>query len=219
MHDPEFDEMARRAAGVTRRGALAALAGGALLALPDGLAANDKAKRRRQRKQRQAKRASWPNLRPIWFTLTNHTPNAALVSYGDQFNCCNVLSRDVTIPPFSRKVFSSGFNEEITGTFGFLWINDHYWVSISNLPTVRPVLYAAVGGQPAGSTFCCLPPPAGALAVDGRPLSQGNLTSFKLAGHSFWVARNKDTNYLVFEVMLPATLGAPPATPTSRLLG
>jgi hypothetical protein len=37
-------------------------------------------------------------------------------------------------------------------------------------------------------------------------MSPGHLSSFNLAGHSFWVTRERDTNYIVVSVILPATL-------------
>lgn len=108
--------------------------------------------------------------------------------------------------PNSRVAVSSGFNESILGTYGFLWINERFWISFTNRPLRRPTLTAGLDGQPADGAWVCLPPPPGtAIRGTGR-VDAGTLTSFRMGDHSFWVRREQDTNDIVFTVILPHTL-------------
>lgn len=210
MDDAGFNTPVRRIMQhTTRRSVVATLLGGVLLAREAPRAgATREAKRRKARRKRGS--LPYPRLRPVWFWIENPGDHPVVVSHGDGQTCCKVLNRSLTVPPRSKRAFSSGYNEELF-TRGFVWINERFWISVNNLPAHRPALTAAVDGQATGTSFCCLPPPAGINAVTDRPMSAGDLTSFSLGGHSFWVKREKDTNYLVFSVILPATLGPPPA--------
>ncbi|MCA9878062.1 MAG: hypothetical protein KC442_09775 [Thermomicrobiales bacterium] len=188
---------------VTRRGAFAALVAGAVL--NKTAPGSDATKRAKRRKARKRKSTDPTRIRPIYIWIQNPTPNPVTLAYGDGRWCCNVLNREVTVPPHGKVAVSSGYNTDTDDTWGFLWIKERYWVSFHNTWLQRPDLTAALDGQPVGR-WCCLPEPRGTLVVDARPMSIGALTSFRLADHSFWVQRERDTNYIVFTVILPPTI-------------
>jgi len=188
---------------LTRRNALAAVAAFALLS--SGAPGGEATRKGKRRKARKRKSASLPRPRPIYIWVQNPGPNPVTLAHGDRRTCCYVLDPAVTIPPFSKVAVSSGFNTDTEHTWGFIWINERYWISFHNTFFQRPDLTAALDGQP-GYDWCCLPDPLGTVVVNARPMSVGDLTSFRLAEHSIWVSRENDTNYIVFTVILPATL-------------
>jgi hypothetical protein len=201
-----FELPLRRAARrVTRRGALAATLGCLLLArnAAEG-EATKKAQRRKARRKRQ--KQAFPNLRPIYIWVQNPGTKPATFSYGDGQASCGVVKRDVVVAPNARVAVSSGFNESILGTYGFLWINERFWISFTNRPWQRPTLTAVLDGQPAEGGWVCLPPPPGTTIRSAQRMDVGTLTSFRMDDHAFWVSREKDTNYIVFTVILPHTL-------------
>ncbi|MBL8129545.1 MAG: hypothetical protein JNM64_18055 [Chloroflexia bacterium] len=202
----EFDmRLGRTARHVTRRSALAATLGGLLLAqaATEG-EATKKARRRKARRKRQ--KQSFPNLKPIYIWVQNPGTKPVTFDYGDGQGSCGVLKRGVVVAPNSRVAVSSGFNESILGTYGFLWINERFWISFTNRPLQRPTLTAVLDGQPVDGGWVCLPPPPGTTIRGAERMDVGALTSFRMADHSFWVSREKDTNYIVFTVILPHTL-------------
>lgn len=209
MEEHHFAALLREAGTpTTRRAALAAILGSGLaLNLPDASQATEKAKRRKARRKRQARNATATSLRPIKFRVVNPGPNSVTIDYGDYYplRCCHIM-QSLTLGVGESEPLGT------TNHTGFLWVAGRYWIDVFNRPILTPWVSVAVDGQPAENPqSCCLPPPAGINAVTDRPMSAGDLTSFSLGGHSFWVKREKDTNYLVFSVILPATLGPPPA--------
>lgn len=200
----EFAERLRwMGRGVTRRSALAAVAAGVWLGRDaTGSEATRKGKRRKARKRTSA---SLPRLRPISIWVQNPGPNPVTLAHGDGRGCCYVLNPAVTVQPFSKVAVSSGYNTDTDHTWGFVWTNERYWISFHNTWLQRPDLTAALDGQP-NNDWCCLPDPLGTVVVNARPMSVGDLTSFRLAEHSIWVSREPDTNYIVFKIILPATL-------------
>jgi hypothetical protein len=186
----------------TRRATLSALLGGALLG---GRAMRSDAARKAKRRKTRKRKSGFPRLRPIYIWIQNPGANPVTLAHGDAEWCCHVLNRSITVPPYSRVAVSSGYNANDSYTRGFVWINERYWISFNNAPLQRPDLTSAFDGQPA-SGWCCLPEPSGTTVVDRRPMSVGAQTSFTHAGHSYWVSREPDTNYIVFTIILPATL-------------
>lgn len=201
-----FELLLRRAARrVTRRSALAATLGGLLLARDAAeSAATKKAQRRKARRKRQ--KQSFPTLRPIYIWVQNPGTQPVTFSYGDGQAGCGVLKRDVVVAPNTRVAVSSGFNESILGTYGFLWINERFWIGFTNRPLQRPTLTAVLDGQPADGAWVCLPPPPGTTIRGAERMDVGALSTFRMADHLFTVRRETDTNYIVFTVFLPHTL-------------
>lgn len=200
------DMLLRRAAGhMTRRGALAATLGGLLLARTASEGeATKKAKRRKARRKRQKQLTL--NLRPIYIWVQNPGTKPVTFDYGDGQGSCGVVQRSVVVAPNSRVAVSSGFNDTIVGTHGFLWISERFWISFTNRALQRPTLAAALDGQPADGGWVCLPPPPGTTIRGAERMDVGALTTFRMADHLFTVRREKDTNYIVFTVFLPYTL-------------
>lgn len=189
----------------TRREALAggALLGGALLlGDPSASAANDKARRRKRRQRGAAGAGVRP--RPFKLLLHNRGVNPVTLSYGD-FGCCNVLLQDIVVPAGELQVVSSGRNNFFF-TAAFLWINERYWLHFDNYPAHRPDVSAAIGGEPAGSKFCCLPPPHPPAVVNDAKLDVGKGVPITMEGHEFLIVRRHDTNYIMVSVYLPTTL-------------
>lgn len=201
-----FDTLLRRAARrVTRRGALAATLGGLLLAgnATEG-GATKKAQRRKARRKRQKQLTL--NLKPIYIWVQNPGTKPAAFDYGDGQGSCGVVKRGVVVAPNSRVAVSSGFNDTIVGTHGFLWISERFWISFTNRALQRPTVTAVLDGQPADGGWVCLPPPPGTTIRGAERMDVGALTTFRMADHLFTVRREKDTNYIVFTVFLPHTL-------------
>lgn len=203
--DTLFQNVARQ---MTRRGALATVVSGMLLARDAAsIDANARARRRRNRTKQKNNRCPSPfRLKPIWIWVQNRGTKEVTLAHGDGANCCYVLNEGVRVLPGARVAVSSGYNENCNYTRGFVWINEKFWLSFDNAVGQRPDVTAALNGQPPGDRFCCLPPPAGQHLLHDAPMTIGQKRSITMDGHVFEVTRERNTNYIVFTVALPATL-------------
>jgi hypothetical protein len=213
MEAHRFDVLLARAVRQTsRRAALAALVGGALLlANPAASDATNKAKRRKRRKRR-GRSASAPGASPSWVWIENPGPNPVRVSHGepvghDYPRCCFYINQGVTIPPGGRLPFAARGNF-LTSTTAFVVIADRYWLVFDNPEVNRPDVSAAIDGPPTYSNgnrqVCC--GNAGTTVVRERALGEEQTTYITMLSRVFTVSRYPDTNYKVFNVVLPANL-------------
>ncbi|MFT4041046.1 MAG: hypothetical protein QM692_22890, partial [Thermomicrobiales bacterium] len=85
-------------------------------------------------------------------------------------------------------------------TVGYLWIHDFYWFQFENSSLRPPEASVALGGG-MGNATCCRP--SGRVALNGRAMKVRQSMTLDLEGKSFFMTRNKDTNYKVFTVMPP----------------
>ena len=204
MDESMFDLLLRRAAEqTTRRRALGALVGGALLRNALGeTEANDKAKRRRKRRRRQAKRSD-PFLRPIKVRISNPGPRTIEVvtgGYNDNIVHWECVGKQThRLYPGSQVQFDT--TKPVTD--GFAWIDGKYAIEFWNPFLKRPAVSAAANGMSVSASFC---PPRGTRAVLRRPLKQGQTSEFRIYDKVFVVTRNADTNYIEFTLTLPANL-------------
>lgn len=209
MDEYQVDLVLRQAAEpTTRRSALAALLGSALvLHEPRAGEAGKKARRRKHRRKRQRNQSNPLALKPIKLSIVNQGPNPITVQYGEFYplKCCRSLE---------TRTFDPGISEAMaTNTFSmFVWINDKIWLDILNLPLAPPLVSVAVGGQsphhnhddrflgPWGN-WCCRTF-GDEISRDVR-LMEGRYVEFAIEGKYFVLFRDNDTNYKMYRLLLP----------------
>lgn len=194
-----FDALTQRIARkATRRTALGAWLGGALLLqAPSASEATKKAKRRR--KQRRRVKARSIKLKPISILVDNTGGDRpAVVEHGVHFRtrnrCCNQLAT-ISVPPGESRMFNTSLTD------AYVWIDDRFWFGFSNDFLLPPAFSAAVDGRASGGGCC---KEVGQTVVSERSMSVGQFVFVPMAGQTFTVRRNRDTNYKSFTVILPA---------------
>jgi hypothetical protein len=101
---------------------------------------------------------------------------------------------------------SPGSNGDIPGTHSFIWLIERFWIRFSHRALQRPTLTAALDGQPDNGLSCGPPLPPGTTTCRAERMDVEGFTSFCLADHPCCMEREKDTNDIVFTVILPVTL-------------
>lgn len=204
MDHASFDELTQRIARqTTRRTALAALLGGALvLHAPDASEANDKAKRRKKRRRKQETRAA--RHRGIAYIIDNSAGTRSVVVGPGEI--CEGLCCAAKVPI----TVTAGGSTRIENYCATAWsfINRKYWFQVTNPLIGKPYLAIAHGGAFYGhNTSCCQGNITGTTIEYRRTFSEGQSVAYTIAGAPFTVTRNRDSrNHKVFTVKLPATL-------------
>lgn len=216
MDEPGFDEFLRRVAQHgTRREALGALLGGALLlGSARESAANDKAKRRKKRKKRLQAKSS--ELLPIQVTVKNPGPNMLDVQFVNLMHAWSLPLRWICINP-ARRVYipengeATFYTLPVPGspvnrrsTDGFVWINEKYSIEFWNLLFHRPSVSAAVNGVSMNNRQHC--PNRGTRALNDIGVAEGETLVFNIYDKSYMVERLPDTDHKVFVLTLPKNL-------------
>lgn len=207
MEETRFDVLLQKVARqTTRRKALGALIGGALVLNRQGESeANKKAKRRRDRKRRQYRqKASDPFLSPIKVKVINPGPasvNLQFVGLDDQIFVWDC------VPIGGHTLNAGGEAQYATNkpvTDGFAWINATYAIEFWNPFLKTPAYSAAVNGISKKNTRRC--PKRGTRAINHTPISAGQTVKFRIYDKEFTLTRHADTNYKEFTLTLPANL-------------
>lgn len=196
-----FDALTQRIARqTTRRTALAALIGGALLIEPHVSEATKEAERRKDRRRKLRRRQSRRfGLKPISILVDNTGGDReVMVEHGEKWRtrdkCCRYLS-SALIPAGESRFLNS------SETDAYVWIDNKYWFSFSNDLLLPPDFSAALNGMSSGGTCC---KPLGETVVLEKSMSEGQFVFVPIAGQTFTVRRNRDTNYKAFMVSMPA---------------
>lgn len=207
MEETTFDQLLKNAARQTsRRKALGALIGGALVLNRQGESeANKKAKRRRDRKRRQyRRRVSDPFLSPIKVKVVN--PGPASVNMQFVGLDAQIFVWDC-VPIGGQTLHAGGEAQYATNkpvTDGFVWINETYAIELWNPFLRTPAYSAAVNGLSIKNTRRC--PRRGTRAVLEKPISAGQTVKFRIYDKEFTLTRYADTNYKEFTLTLPTNL-------------
>lgn len=207
MDSGDFDRVTRRVgAQATRRAALAALLGGALL-LGDNAPsdATDRAQRRKRRKRNQRqknKKQSALFKRGISYILDNsqgtHTITVESGEVGHQARCCEGRAL-FHIPPGETRLFDT----DADGAYA--WISDKLWIEFFNPFVGKPWVQAAEGGMASGTPRCCKP--NGEIELPEYDLAEGEDLAFAVGGYAFDVVRHDDKpDFKFFTITLPADL-------------
>lgn len=195
MDRATFDALTRRVAQhATRRAALAALLGGALL-LGGSTAsdATDRARRRKRKKRNQRdndhdKTGSGLFKRGISVVIDNTQGNhPIIVEAGEvihQTRCCNGLAAWNTIPVGESRLFDTSSDQ------AYVWIDNAYWIEFFNPFVGFPWVSAARDGMVDGKPNCCKP--GGTTVVKEKDLAEGESMGFALNIQEFFVRRNDD---------------------------
>lgn len=184
----------------SRRSALAAMVGSALvLREPAASEATKKAKRRKTRRRKQRRKEAASLLKPISFEVLNLTDQTFSVEYGDSYPLkrCHVMK---------SLMLSRGTSGPLNTTIhnGFLWIAGKYWIDVWNPPVYLPEVTVAVDGQPPGdSLFRCQDD--GQVVHRAITLGEGDDLQFAFDGLDFLLFRGKDTNYKMFQLGVSQT--------------
>lgn len=202
MDDRQFDVLLRRVARQTsRRAALAALLGGALLLRESSESeANDKAKRRKER-ERQSRFAA---TRGVQFLVDNTAGTKAITvepgGLGDS-TCCEPRATE-TIPAGDSRTFETSLRT------GYVFINQRFWFQVTNPDVGKPYLAAALGGIFNGhNVACCQGFHSGATVEYRRTFSEGQSRNYDIQGPVFTVTRNRDkARHKHITVKLPASI-------------
>lgn len=214
MEESTFDLLLRQAAQRgTRRAAVGALIGGALVLASRGESeATERAKRRRKRKRQQRRRQAAATLRPFKVRVKNPgltTLDLQFVSLSQvgfsPWRCFN---------PVEQKLLAGGetvfVTQEANGSSvpnGYLRINGTYYIEFWNLPLHTPAVSAAVNGVSIASHRKRKPCPArGTRAVNDTAVDEGRSFTFRIYDKTFTVFRAADTNYKEFTLTLPTNL-------------
>lgn len=203
MDRESFDALTQRVGRLkSRRSAIAALIGGALLA-PNPLhsEANDKAKRRKKRHERQSRSASHRGVQ----ILVDNTAGARAVTIipgGVGQEMCCAAEPHHTIPAGGSQTFQTHF------ATGYVFINNKYWFQMTNPLIGKPYLAVALGGQFYGhNTSCCQGSTTGSTVEYSRTFTEGQSRDYNIRGPVFTVTRNRDrAHHKHFTVKLPATI-------------
>lgn len=196
MEEDHSARVQRQAAEPTsRRAALAALLGSALmLREPAESGATKKAKRRKARRRKQRRNKADSLLKPISFEVVNLTDETFSVEYGDSYP----LKRCHVMKSFSLPRGTSGpLNTTINN--GFLWLGGKFWIGVWNPPVYLPQVTVAVDGQPyEDPLFRCQQ--EGWVLLRAIELKEGESRAFSVGGLNFDLFRSGDTNYKVYQL-------------------
>ena len=195
MEKTRFDSLLRHAVRQpTRREALAALVGGALLL--DGAATTEATKQAQRRKERRRKARKRSAAIPeyVSFRVRNYTDRQMTYSTGRKdgySSCCRYIS-DWSMAPggYSQDVFTSFANNP------WIWLDDgKYWFEFAAPWAYGPIAKIAVNGRFAPPSNCCNGIPFG-QTVHHRfelPSLVGGMRDINIGGKIFWIQRNPDT--------------------------
>lgn len=215
MEDATFDVLLRKAVQqTTRREALGALIGGALLLnVPDTSEATKEGQRRKHDKHhdRQAHRKTVV-YRSIGIDIDNAaSTKAVIVNHGQAglSSCCKYRF-DGTVAAGERRSFNANT------TTGWIFINNRFWFQFTN-PPMTPYAKVAVYGKfngRRGGNLCCNVIPNG-LTIEEEATFNLNQTRTWTMGESqslFTVTRIQNTSHLIrFVITLPPNLPNGPA--------
>jgi len=218
VEETRFETLLRQAARhTTRRAALGALVGGALLLTDPGETdASRRARRRRRRRRRQRRlRNGFALLRGIaiqvdntrglkditvqhgWFAfnssggipIRSRQSEGTLVPEAEDAGCC-VLTTE-TIPAGQSRTF-----QRPDDTRALVFINNRYWFQFANDAFQRPYANIALDGMwNADYGTCCRGKgiPAGAIVEKVRAFSEGDTRTYNIQNTAlFTVRRNAD---------------------------
>lgn len=213
MDRSTFDALTRRVARpATRRAALAAVLGGALLLCNHRASeATREAERRKERRRKQRRRQARVTVLRGHSMLVDNSAGTTAVTVkaggsGSVDNCCTNIGTEV-IPAGEKRTFDT------RNYIGWLWIGDEnsgnrYWFQFLNQPIGRPYFGIALNGRvgPRFKLTCC-DIPRGANVEQQRYAREGESRTFDINGHVFTVRRNGDKrDYKFWTVTLPPTL-------------
>ena len=215
VEETRFDVLLREAAQqTTRRGALGALVGGALLlGNPGEGEATKRAQRRRQRKKRKQAASE---LLPIQVTVKNPGPSTLNVQFVNLIHAWSLPLRWICINPASQQYILPGgaatfFTRPIPGnpvgrrsTDGFAWISGKYSIEFWNLLFHTPSVSAAVNGVSMNNRRHC--PNRGTRALNDIGVAEGETLVFNIYDKTFMAERLPDTDHKVFVLTLPENL-------------
>ncbi|MFT4040933.1 MAG: hypothetical protein QM692_22310 [Thermomicrobiales bacterium] len=180
MDETAFDTLTRRMAGqTTRRAALGALVGGALLL-------------------RQPAASEANSLRPISVRVYNFTPSPVTVNHGEHGvqgltpRCWDLAS--TTIPAATDMVFRTRRQR------AYLIFNGVSTLQFENALFVRPDMTAVQNGVFYKRVRHC--PPRGTLLLKDAKMDVGTTREITINGQFFQVTRTRDTNYKEFIVFM-----------------
>ena len=198
MEKTRFDSLLRHAVRQpTRREALAALVGGALLL--DGAATTEATKQAQRRKERRRKARKRSAAIPeyVSFRVRNYTDRQMTYSTGRKdgySSCCRYIS-DWSMAPggYSQDVFTSFANNP------WIWLDDgKYWFEFAAPWAYGPIAKIAVNGRFAPPSNCCNGIPFG-QTVHHRfelPRREGQSVEINIAGKVFSIERDQNDDDL-----------------------
>ena len=207
MEPSKLDLLFRKAAEQsTRRAALGALVGGALLlSAPAEIEATKKAKQRKTRKRREFRqRQSDPFLSPIKVKIVNPGPNPVTLRFMGLdhqiflWDC--VAIGGITLGAGQEVQYAT--TKPVTDAVA--WINTTYAIEFWNPFLRTPAFSAAVNGLSIKHTRRC--PRRGTRAVPERSIDAGQTHKFHIYDKEFTLVRHADTNYKEFTLTLPTNL-------------
>jgi hypothetical protein len=201
MEAPKFDSLLRKAAQqTTRREAVGALLGGALLLGTLGESeATRKGKRRKKRKR------GGPTWRDVSFWVNNRAGTSAATgvygywdfSLGSAPGGCRPSPAFNLPPGGAERYFADYFR-------GYVWIKGQYFFSFENPLFGKEKVSAAYGGRSTFMPARNCPAPVGTNVVTDAPLAVGQEIPITLNGKVFRVKRYKDTSSnKIFEIIVP----------------
>ena len=202
MEETRFDTLLRAAAGhTTRRAALGALVGGALLLGAPGVGeATKEGKRRKARKRRQRKGSGCCGLRPISLWVVNGHTKAITVQQGEfsgkVFVDC-LRQKTVTIQPGQKLRFASNTNVQ------YVLINDLYGFTFENWALAPPYVAAAAAGVPLPGLTSESTCPTRGRHLGLTELDEGQRAQVDILSTRWFADRTRDTNYKEFRLLVP----------------
>jgi len=207
MEDSKFDVLLRKAAQQsTRREALGALLGGALLLGDrDASEAAKKAEHREHHKQAVV-------YRSIGIDIDNSAgTKPVIINHGQagDARCCRYRF-DGTVAAGERRSFNANT------TTGWIFINSRFWFQFTNpllTPYGRVAVYGKFNGR-RGGNLCCNVIPNGLTVEEDVPFNVNQTRTWNLSESQspFSVTRLPNTSHLIrFAITLPPTLPNGPA--------
>ncbi|MFT4041425.1 MAG: hypothetical protein QM692_24795 [Thermomicrobiales bacterium] len=207
--DPQtFDALLRRIANPsTRRAALAALLGGAVLLRELGdSSASKQAKRRKRHSAKRERRQKRRNLgsnglvKGISFLIDNTAGTRAIRAEAGEVHstrCCDLLAIWPEIPPGESRLFDTSAAQ------AYAWIDDRYWIEFDNPLIGRPDISFAREGMMGGSSCC---KKQGQTLLHREPIDVGETINVTL-NLTFSITRFSDkSDFKFFNLKLPAGL-------------
>lgn len=210
LEDSKFDVLLRKAAQqTTRREALGALVGGALLLnVPDASEATKEAKRRQHDHHHELGASTY---RSIGIDIDNSASTKPVIVNSGQagFSSCCKYRFDGTVPAGVSRTFNTNT------TTGWVFINSRFWFQFTNPPFLPPYAHVAVYGKFAGrAALCCNVIPNGLTIEQDAEFTVNQTRTWNLGESQafFSVIRLPDTKNLIrFAITLPPDLPNGPA--------
>jgi hypothetical protein len=198
--------------GATRRAALTALVGGALLlgVAPEGEAAK-KAKRRKARRRREP----W-SLRALEVTISNRLSDVPVALESGYFHqiglpelCCSGQG-NTTIPPRGQVTFRAPKPDWDIDINSWVWIGNKYWFTFVNPRLQTPKIGIALNGMLdyGDLRYCCLRRPWGQTVEYERDFPKNRQYAWNIEGRAqFTAIRLPDSKtHIRFTVTVPRSL-------------